>query len=172
MRDRPLSRAVVIGTIFVIVALATAFLIAIASVGGSPEPGATLPGDTTTDASAVPDPVPLRVEVLNGAGKAGLARHATQQLRGNGFDVVFFGNAGRFDYDRSVVLDRSGAGAGAAALAVAAALGIDSVEAVPDASLLLDVSVILGSDWPPVPVDPATPIERLRRLLSPGDTAT
>lgn len=170
MRDRPLSRAVVIGTIFVIVALVAAFLIAIASVGGSPEPGATLPGDTTTDASAVPDPVPLRVEVLNGAGKAGLARHATQQLRGNGFDVVFFGNAGRFDYDRSVVLDRSGAGA--AALAVAAALGIDSVEAVPDASLLLDVSVILGSDWPPVPVDPATPIERLRRFLSPGDTAT
>lgn len=170
MRDRPLSRALVIGTIFVIVALVAAFLIAIASVGGSPEPGATLPGDTTTDASAVPDPVPLRVEVLNGAGKAGLARHATQQLRGNGFDVVFFGNAGRFDYDRSVVLDRSGDRA--AALAVAAALGIDSVEAVPDASLLLDVSVILGSDWPPVPVDPATPIERLRRFLSPGDTAT
>jgi len=170
MLDRPLSRAAVIVTAFVIVALVVAVLVAIASVGSSRDAGTGVTVDTSADTVALPDAEPLRVEVLNGAGKAGLARTATQVLRGEGFDVVFYGNAGRFDHERSVVLDRIGDGA--AAQTVAAALGIDSVDAAPDASLLLDVSVILGSDWPPVPVDEPTALDRLRRFLSPGDTAT
>lgn len=170
MRDRPLSRAIVIATLFAIAGLLAVLLIPVmASVGDGDERGVTHP-DTAAGAQPVPAAPPPRVEVLNGAGKAGLARSATQRLRGEGFDVVFFGNAGRFDHARSVVLDRSGDRE--AALAVAATLGIDSVEAVPDASLLLDVSVILGSDWPPAPIDEATHLDRLRRYLTPGDPGT
>jgi hypothetical protein len=92
----------------------------------------------------------IRVEVLNGAGGSGLARDVTHRLREGGFDVVYFGNAARFDYPRSVVLDRMGDPA--RGRAVAAALGIDTTATAVDPSLLLDVTVILGGDWPlPVP---------------------
>ncbi len=88
----------------------------------------------------------VRVEVLNGAGRGGLARDATHRLREAGFDVVFFGNADRFDHARSVVLDR--VGRPEEARAAAAALGIDSVTTAVDSSLMLEATVILGEDWP------------------------
>lgn len=89
----------------------------------------------------------VRVEVLNGAGRAGLAREATERLRDRGLDVVYFGNAREFGRDSSVVLDR--VGREEAARAVAEALGITAVRSEPDSTLLLDVTVILGKDWPP-----------------------
>lgn len=120
------------------------------------------------DARTLPAGTLIRIEVLNGAGAPGLARLATSRLRGGGFDVVFFGNATRFDHTHSVVLDRTGDLA--PAWAVAAALGIDSVATAPEPGLLLDVSVILGADWPPPPPPPAAPLDRFRRLLPPADT--
>jgi len=88
----------------------------------------------------------VRVEVLNGAGRPGLAREATERLRDRGFDVVYFGNARGFGRDSSIVLDR--VGKEETARAVAAALGITVVGSEPDSTLLLDVTVILGKDWP------------------------
>lgn len=102
----------------------------------------------------------VRVEVLNGAGTGGLAREATERLRAVGFDVVYFGNAARFDHPRSVVLDR--VGRPAEARAVAAALGIDSVATAIDASLMLEATVLLGDDWPPAPVEKKGWLDRLR----------
>ncbi|MEJ2502962.1 MAG: LytR C-terminal domain-containing protein, partial [Gemmatimonadota bacterium] len=99
----------------------------------------------------------------NGAGAPGLARDATHVLRARGFDVVYFGNAGRFDHVRSVVLDRVGDTLGARA--VAASLGIDSVAAAPDRTLMLDVSVVLGEDWPPAPARDPGWTARLRGLV-------
>lgn len=92
----------------------------------------------------------VRIEVLNGAGEAGLAREATERLRDRGFDVVYFGNYSEFGRDSSVVLDRVGSGVGdeGAARAVATALGITAVESRPDSTLILEVTVILGKDWP------------------------
>lgn len=87
----------------------------------------------------------VRIEVLNGAGQAGLARAAMEQLRERGFDVVYFGNAREFGHDSSVVLDR--VGREEAAQAVANALGIGNVRSEPDSTLLLEVTVILGKDW-------------------------
>ncbi len=87
----------------------------------------------------------VRIEVLNGAGRAGLAREATERLRDRGFDVVYFGNDRAFGRDSSVVLDR--VGSEEAARAVAAALGIPAVRSDPDSTLLLEVTVILGKDW-------------------------
>lgn len=98
----------------------------------------------------------VRVEVLNGGGQAGAAREATDALREAGFDVVFFGNAGTFDRDSSVVLDRIGEVG--RARSVADALGIRSVRSEPDSNLYLDVTVVLGKDWAPAP-DPSDTVE-------------
>lgn len=87
----------------------------------------------------------VRVEVLNAAGLPKLARTATDAIRDVGFDVVYFGNAGSFDRESSVVLDR--VGDVAAARAVADALGIRSVRSEPDSNLFVDVSVLLGKAW-------------------------
>lgn len=106
----------------------------------------------------------VRVEVLNAAGRAGLAREATRRLRARGFDVVYFGNAEEFGRDSSVVLDR--VGDLRTARSVAGALGIRSVASEPDSSRLLDVTVILGLDWPPSERSTAPGLgERVRSLL-------
>lgn len=87
----------------------------------------------------------VRVEVLNAAGVAGLARAGTERIRAAGYDVVYYGNAAAFGRDTSVVLDRSGRSD--AARAVAAAMDIPLVLEQPDTSLYLDVTVVLGRDW-------------------------
>jgi hypothetical protein len=89
----------------------------------------------------------VRVEVLNAGGRPNLARSATDELRAVGFDVVYFGNADRFDQAMSVVLDR--VGSVDRARAVADALGIRTVRSEPDTNLFVDVSVVLGSEWEP-----------------------
>lgn len=156
--------------LFVSLGLAAAFLVsALAEIGRQPSVD-SLADVTDGDARTLPTPVPIRIEVLNGAGVGGLARDATQRLRAGGFDVVFFGNAGRFDHHHSVVLDRTGDPA--RAHAVAAALGIDSVATALDSTLFLDATVVLGADWPPPPPDAATALDRLRRLLASPDTGS
>jgi hypothetical protein len=90
------------------------------------------------------DPAPkpsirVRVEVLNGAGVQGLAQAATRRLRDAGYDVVYFGNADRFDHEHSMVVLRDGPME--SARAVAATLAIDSLLASPDTTRLLE------KDW-------------------------
>jgi hypothetical protein len=108
----------------------------------------------------------VRVEVLNGGGRSGMAREATDRLRSHGFDVVYWGNASSFGRENSVVLDR--VGNPETATSVAEALGITGVRTEPDSSLLLDVSVVLGQDWEPVSTDVVPPEPRwwdVRRLF-------
>ncbi|HKP76907.1 MAG TPA: LytR C-terminal domain-containing protein, partial [Longimicrobiaceae bacterium] len=62
-----------------------------------------------------------------------------------GFDAVEMGNATRGTPPRSAVYDR--VGNLPAAQQAAAALGISHVEARRDTTLLVDVTVVLGSDW-------------------------
>ncbi|MDH3205027.1 MAG: LytR C-terminal domain-containing protein [Gemmatimonadota bacterium] len=87
----------------------------------------------------------VRVEVLNAGGVSGQARAATVRLRDIGFDVVSYGNAGRFDRDSSVVVDR--VGRPELARAVADILGVSLVNTDLDANLFVDVTVLLGRDW-------------------------
>ena len=89
----------------------------------------------------------IRVEVLNAGGEAGMARLATDRLRDQGFDVVYFGNAEAFGQDSTVVLDRSGRLE--AARAVGELLGATSILSEPDSNLYLDVTVLLGREWTP-----------------------
>lgn len=47
----------------------------------------------------------VRVKVLNGSGTTGLARRVSELLRNEGFTVVHVGNADRFDYAQSYIID-------------------------------------------------------------------
>lgn len=107
----------------------------------------------STPAISVPEGVRIKVEVLNSTTVRGLARHATMVLRDAGFDVVryatddtrgdstrVFARSGRIDWAQSV----------------AKALGGGVVEARPDSSRYLDVTVVIGADWRP-PAKPFYP---------------
>ena len=113
--------------------------------------GATLEEAGREGVAALPSTVPegwsdrVRVEVLNGMGEPGAARRVAERLRGMGFDVVFFGNADRFDHDSTRVLLRSQDRA--AARRLADSLGLARVIDRPDPDLYLDGTVILGEDW-------------------------
>ncbi len=107
---------------------------------------AAAPPTLSAPATIVADPAdPIGVEVLNGSGIAGAARAATERLRGQRFDVKYYGNAAGAERDTSVVLDRRGDPAIAGR--VADALGIGRVEIAIDTTLYLDATVILGRDW-------------------------
>lgn len=94
----------------------------------------------------------VRVEVRNAGGRSGMARRATDYLRDLGFDVVYFGNADRFDQIETVVVDR--VGRLDKARAVADVLGVAEVSSEADSTLYLDVTVVLGSGWePPVTIE-------------------
>ena len=93
----------------------------------------------------------ITVEVLNANGRSGDARVGTRLLRREGIDVVYFGNApapsagGTLDSTR-IIVRRGSARVGEQ---VRAALGLGKVEIDLDSSKLLDVSVLLGADFPP-----------------------
>lgn len=93
----------------------------------------------------------ITVEVLNANGRSGDARVGTRLLRRQGIDVVFFGNAppppdaGTLDSTR-IIVRRGSAKVGEQ---VRAALGLGKVEIDLDSSKLLDVSVLLGTDFVP-----------------------
>ncbi len=106
---------------------------------------ADAPPDTDAPVSAPAGPR-VRVEVLNGTGRGGLARRATERLRADGFDVIYFGNAGGARRDSTLVLDRSGRPG--AARAVVDALGAGRVQSKGGAPPDIDVTVVLGRDWP------------------------
>ncbi len=89
----------------------------------------------------------IEVEVLNGCGVQGMASEFADYLRRNGYDVIRFVNAQRYDYPRTLVVNR-GTDFDLARL-VAQTLGVEpsAVENMPDPSLQLDVTVVLGQDY-------------------------
>jgi hypothetical protein len=88
--------------------------------------------------------VPYVVEVLNGTTADGLARAVTRQLRHHGIDVVSFGSAPGGSVDSTQLLVRRGDST--AALVVRRALGLGRITVALDSTLLLDVTVLLGTD--------------------------
>jgi hypothetical protein len=91
------------------------------------------------------------VEVLNGAGRPGLARQATQLLRQRGLDVVYFGNAERGADTTWVLVRRGELARGHQA---ARALGQGVVRSAPDSLPRVDVTIVLGRDYRPPPGGP------------------
>ena len=114
-------------------------LLVAACRGRSPQAHA-IPGDR---APAV------TVEILNASGRAGTARVGARLLRDAGIDVVYFGNADAAEsgLDSTRVILRRGDRR--AAEQVRAALGVGRISVELDDTKLLDVSVLLGGDFPP-----------------------
>ena len=123
----------------------------------APAPGGTARAERAPEVTrierVVPEGTRIRVEVLNGTGVRGLARRGTTALRDAGFDVVGTGN---WDarLDSSLVLVRTGRDDWAAL--AAKALGGARIEARPDTSRYVDLTIVLGSAWrpPTLPFDP------------------
>jgi hypothetical protein len=119
---------------------------------GPATPGPSTPAITDTLARA-PSGERVKVEVVNATRVRGLARRATRALRDRGYDVVALSTAGE-QRDSTLVLDRSGHPDWARRLA--RAMGGARVEARPDSSRYLDLTVLVGRAWrpPPDPLDP------------------
>jgi hypothetical protein len=99
---------------------------------------------------AMPDTtLKVRVSVLNGCGRPGLATIFAQKLRKDGFDVVngVGGNADSFEFDVSAVVDRRGDRKKAEA--VAEVLGIKEIlnQSSENPYMIEDVVVVIGRDW-------------------------
>lgn len=108
-------------------------------------PDAESEGTMDTTSSLPPEArARIRVDVRNGSGVPGAAGRMTGFLRDAGFDVVDFGNADRFDHERTVVVDR--VGDDRRVREVAAALRGVPIRTEIDSTLYLDVTVVIGAD--------------------------
>jgi hypothetical protein len=107
--------------------------------------------DAPDDAKA-PAGTRIKVEILNGTKRKGLARRATLFLRDRGFDVVGSGTNGE---PRATTIVYSRSGHPEWANLVGRAMNAPVVVR-PDSSRYLDVTVILGADWraPALPFHP------------------
>lgn len=98
------------------------------------------------DRLTVADKSVFCVSVFNGNGRRGEARDVASRLRASDFRVEETDNATRFDYPRTLVIDR--AGRADWAKAVAHALG-DVPTVLERADTDCGIHVILGHDWSP-----------------------
>jgi LytR cell envelope-related transcriptional attenuator len=87
---------------------------------------------------------PIRIELLNGSGRAGLGGELASYLRDGGFDVLEVANADRSDYRTTLVVNRTAAGE--PAKVVAEYLGTRHVIQQQSSQEMIDVTVIVGRD--------------------------
>jgi hypothetical protein len=87
------------------------------------------------------------VEVQNGTATAGLAASAADFLRGQGVNVTTVGNADRFDYASTVIIDYTGKPYTAKWLADTFHVSPSSILAGNNPNSDVDVRVILGADF-------------------------
>jgi len=141
--EQPLRSRLLIGAGVTLAAVLVVFLLARGHRSKNPEHAYPVPSHTDR----------VIVEVLNGTSRAGLARVGTRQLRREGLDVVFFGNAEAKE-DSTRVIIRRGTGQDPAER-VAQALRVGKIERQLDTLRRVDVTVILGDDYrPPTELHP------------------
>jgi hypothetical protein len=87
---------------------------------------------------------PIRIELLNGSGRSGLAGELASYLRDGGFDVLVVSNADRSDYRHTLVVNRTEWPE--PANIVADYLGTRHVIQQIRAQEMIDVTVIVGRD--------------------------
>jgi hypothetical protein len=87
----------------------------------------------------------IRVEILNGCGRAGIAFQLARDLRKEGLDVVNIGNARNFKYRKTLILNKSGKKGLAGK--VARAIGCGEPQDRIERKALVDVTVIIGKDY-------------------------
>jgi hypothetical protein len=143
---------VLAGTALAIVVLLFGISIAMRYTGREQEEQRAKPVNYETPAPAAEDIEALRnrptVKLLNGCGRPGMAERMQPPLRRAGFDVLDTDNADRFDYEHTVVRDRSGKAGAATKLRdwLRSEYGVSEVREdrvpVPEADLVL----VLGQD--------------------------
>jgi hypothetical protein len=87
-----------------------------------------------------------QIQVLNGSGKSGMADVFRDFLGAYGFDVIEFGNARHWNYERTIVISRSGT-SDRIARDLARVLGSDRVLHLQQPSSLVEATVIIGKDY-------------------------
>lgn len=87
---------------------------------------------------------PFQIEVRNGTGEPGLARDVTRRLRLMGIDVLLEGNAERFDFSESILVDRRGNPALMRRLQ--RRLGVRRVIVQVQQNSLVDATLVVGRD--------------------------
>ncbi len=108
----------------------------------------TLLSDDSREATPPVWDTPTRVQLLNGCGVRGLGQMLSSALRESGFDVREIGNADRFGYEQTLVLDRVGERGRALALADSFGIHPDKVRTERDEKLVdIDVTLIVGGDY-------------------------
>lgn len=88
-----------------------------------------------------------KVEVLNGAGVAGLAQSTAEWLKRQGVNVVAYDTADRSDYPTSMIINHTGKLYTARWLAQTFRVPDGSVLSSSESGGAVDVTVILGQDW-------------------------
>jgi len=153
-RRSPAGRALEIAANLVLLGIVLAFGISIAArYGSSARPVERMERmEQEVEPEPPIDPELLRdrptVDIRNGCGESGLAERMMQRLRRAGFDVVEYRNADRYDYERTLIRDRSGREGAAARLQewLVREYGVGSVEADPVAVPEADLQLVLGAD--------------------------
>ena len=87
---------------------------------------------------------PIRIQLLNGSGRVGLAGELASYLRDGGFDVLEVSNADRTDYRATLVVARTERPG--PSRVVAEYLGTGHVIQQVGTQELIDVTVIVGRD--------------------------
>jgi len=87
-----------------------------------------------------------QIQVLNGSGKSGMADVFRNFLADYGFDIIEFGNAREWNYERTVVISRSAA-SDQIARDLAKVLGTDRVIHLQHSASLVEATVIIGKDY-------------------------
>jgi hypothetical protein len=87
-----------------------------------------------------------QIQVLNGSGKSGMADVFRDFLADYGFDIIEFGNAREWNYERTVVISRSAA-SDRIARDLAKVLGTDRVIHLQHPASLVEATVIIGKDY-------------------------
>ncbi len=94
------------------------------------------------DASGIE--VPIRIEVLNGTGHAGLASKVASELRKRGIDVFKVGNADHFDYEETILIKRR---VGIDADVLADDIGCDKIVEQLLGVGFVDATLVVGRDY-------------------------
>jgi len=88
-----------------------------------------------------------RIALLNGSLEANLAADTADQLRDAGFNVVWYGNADRFDYPETVIMAREGKDYTVSTLCDAFRVESEQVQYSSDLPPDTDIAVFLGRDY-------------------------
>ncbi len=90
------------------------------------------------------------VIVLNGTSNEQMAERTTKYLQAQGFQIYSYGNADRFDYANTVLVDYTGnKSASVAELAKLFRVDPANIRRITNIKSDVDIRVILGADWTP-----------------------